>query len=804
MNSRCPTNRKMTPMSIGNTALRTGLLTSTTRKRVTCKNHSLARRACMPRDLAFINNEFPSGDRASAEVGPHQMIRSVLLLASLLVTSSIMAEHPSFKLDVMPVFMRHGCNAGDCHGAASGKDGFMLSLFGYDPEGDYYRLLEEHPARRVNVAMPNQSLLLQKATGGVPHTGGKLFSQQDAAYKIINDWISEGAKPDPVATPSVTGIRMEPKLIEFDSPEGDRVAKVIATYSDGSQRDVTQWCRFLSSNDGVVGIDDSGLVSANRAGGAHVFARFSRFTEGAEVIILPDGEFDWPAPVANNYIDELVHTKLEKLRIVPSDLATDEQFLRRVSIDLVGMLPTADEHAEFLNSNDPDKRKKKIDELIDREDFAELWAAKWGEWLRIRGDTNPSQGTAMKAAWSYFYWLRDQFVRDRPLDELFEDLLTGTGSNVRNPPSNFYTMLPQAGQIDPGVMGKDVAQVTLGIRTGCAECHNHPFDRWTMDDYYGWTSFFTCVKRKKGRESREVLISADVNAKPAEHLIDGRPMPHRFLGGDTPDLDDQDPRQVLATWLTAKDNRLFRRNMANRIWHHFFGRGIVEPIDDIRISNPPSNEPLLEELGSRLAEDHDYQLRDLARDICNSRTYQVSATTNETNHSDSEFFSHAVLRRPRADVLFDCIHQVLENTPRIRRSSKTKAVDLFEGGHKDDYNAYFYSTFGQAPRASVCVCETSHEAKLSQALHLINGGTIHLALTRSAKLIPRLMEEHENDPESVIDALYIAALSRKPSETELDVILGEKPKTAGAPEMKSFYDSVMWGLLNSSEFLFNH
>lgn len=731
----------------------------------------------------------------------HALLSAVVMILAI---NSSTAAPPSFKLDVMPIFMRHGCNAGNCHGAARGKDGFMLSLFGYDPEGDYYRMLEEHPGRRINVAVPDQSLLLQKAIGAVPHTGGKLLTKDTEAYRTIQQWISDGARRDPESTPTVTGIRMEPRVIEFDRPTGERQAQVVATYSDGTERDVTRWCRFLSSNEGVVGIDESGRVAADRAGGAHVFARFSRFTEGSEVIILPDGKFDWPAPKANNYIDELVFTKLQKLRIIPSELATDAQFLRRVNIDLVGLLPTQEEYGAFIGSEDADKRSRKIDELIAREDFAELWAAKWGEWLRIRGDTNPSKGTAMKAAWAYFYWLRDQFIHDQPLDKLFADLLTGTGSNVRNPPSNFYTMLPQADRIDPGILGKDVAQVALGIRTGCAECHNHPFDRWTMDDYYGWTSFFTCVKRKKGREAREVLISADVDAQPAAHLLDGRPMPHRFLGGAAPNVTDKDPRKVLATWLTATDNQLFRRNMANRIWQHFFGRGIVEPIDDMRISNPPSNEPLLAELGRRLAEDHAYQLRGLARDICNSRTYQLAAATNDTNRADTEFFSHAVLRRPRADVLFDCINQALENTPKIRRSSKTKAVDLFEGGRTDDTNAYFYATFGQAPRQSVCACETSDEAKLSQALHLINGGTVHLALTRSAKLIPRLMKQPQNDPDSIIQALYIRTLCRSPSENEWKAILAEQPVSKGDREMKNYYDSVMWGLLNSSEFLFNH
>ena len=715
------------------------------------------------------------------------------------------ADKPSFKLDVMPVLMRYGCNSGDCHGAARGKDGFMLSLFGYDPEGDYYRLLEEHPGRRINIAVPEQSLMLQKAVGAVPHTGGKLFSPQDEAYRIVLDWINAGAQRDADATPSVQGIRMQPAVIEFGSEKANaKSTKVIATYTDGSERDVTRWCKFLSSNEAVVGIGEDGRVAANRAGGAHVFARFSRFTEGSEVIVLPSGKVDWQSPPANNYIDELVFAKLEKLRIQPSQLATDQQFLRRVTIDLVGMLPTVGEYERFVASTDPDKRQKKIDELIAREDFAELWTAKWGEWLRIRGDTNPGKGTALKAAWTYFYWLRDQFINDRPLNELFAELITGTGSNVRDAPSNFYTMLPQTSVIDPGTLGKDVAQVTLGIRTGCAECHNHPFDRWTMDDYYGWTSFFTCIKRKKGREAREMLVSAQINSAPAKHLIDARPMPHRFLGGDAPNVKDEDPRKVLATWLTSKDNRLFRRNMANRIWHHFFGRGIVEPIDDIRISNPPSNEPLLEELGRRLAEDHDYKLRDLVRDICNSRTYQLAATTNDSNRADEQFFSHAVLRRPRADVLFDCIHQALENTPKIRRSSRTKAVDLFQGGKIDDFNAYFYSTFGQAPRESVCACETSTEPKLSQALHLINGSTIEQALSRSSPLIARLVKEYPDEAQAAIDQLYIRTLCRKPTAEEMDVLMKEKPEKTDTRTMKRYYDGVMWALLNSSEFVFNH
>ena len=442
----------------------------------------------------------------------------------------------SFKNDVVPVFMRSGCNAGDCHGAARGKDGFMLSLFGYDPEGDYYRLLEEHPGRRLNLAAPEKSLLLLKAIGEVSHTGGELFTADSESYRIIHQWIRQGAPRDAEETPETIGIRVEPAVLEFAAPKAQLPTKVIAAYSDGSERDVTRWSLFLSSNDGVAHIDDHGKVNAMRAGGAHVFARFNRFTEGAEVFVLPgDDRFEWSPPEASNYIDELVYEKLMKLRIHPSALSSDEDFLRRVTIDLTGLLPTPAEYESFTASDDPDKRAKVIEDLLQCDDFAHLWTAKWGEWLRIDGDTNPGGGRSMKAAWAYYHWLLDEFLAERPIDEVFYAMLTGTGSNLRNPASNFYTMVPATAVINPGALGQDVAQLTMGIRTQCAECHNHPFDRWTMDDYYCWTSFFTGIERKRGREAREMLISVNVAAPLAKHLLDDRPMPHRFLGGNAPD-----------------------------------------------------------------------------------------------------------------------------------------------------------------------------------------------------------------------------------------------------------------------------
>ncbi len=722
-----------------------------------------------------------------------------LLLPEVLVSED---SESSFKRDVMPVFMKHGCNAGDCHGASRGQDGFTLSLFGYDPEGDYYRLLEEHPGRRVNLAAPEKSLLLTKPSGGAPHTGGEQFSKDSASYQIIFDWLKSGAPVDSEDTALATGIAFEKETHKFDRPGGALQSKVIASFSDGSTRDVTRWCLFMTNNESVAAIDELGKIQTSKAGGANVFARFDKFTVGMEVTVLPEGDFEWPNPPENNYIDELVFSKLKDLRILPSGLSTDEQFLRRVTIDLSGTIPTSEEYLTFMGSNDPDKRANLVDQLLSRESFGALMAAKWGEWLRIFTDTNPERGTAQKAGWNYYHWVREQMVENTPLDEFTRALLSGNGSNFTNPPSNYYTMIPQ-GKVDPVRLSEDTAQIFLGIRTQCAQCHNHPFDRWTIDDYYAFQSFFMGVRRKHGSEAREYFTFVDVDAEPAKHPVDDRPMPHKFLGGDLADVEDKDPRKVLADWMTKPDNKLFRENMANRIWAHFFGKGIIDEVDDIRISNPPSNAPLLDEIGRRLGEDYGYDQKNLVRDICLSRTYQLSATMNESNQFDERFFSRAELRRMRADVLFDSLAAALDVESKFRRSSAKKAVDLFEGGRHDNFNSYFFTTFGQARRESVCACEDRKEANLSQALHLINGKTIDEALQRNSQVIPYLIEQH-GEPEAIVEAIFIRSISRMPDEAELSGILKLIPETDDKAVLQRAYNNVVWGVLNSSEFMFNH
>ncbi|HYW43605.1 MAG TPA: DUF1549 and DUF1553 domain-containing protein [Bryobacteraceae bacterium] len=722
----------------------------------------------------------------------------LLLLASPLMAATIYGppRPVSFRLDVEPVLFRAGCNGGGCHGAAAGKDGFHLSLFGYDPAGDYYRLTQQIVGRRIDLAVPEQSLLLMKATGMVPHTGGRRFKPESEYFNTLLRWIREGAEDDTAGVPRGAGISMVPDKVVLSGKETRRPLQVIANYSDGSERVVNRLALYLTNNRNTAGIDDQGVVSAGKRGDTFVFARFANFTTGAEIIVLPPGKFKWPKIPANNYIDELVYAKLKNLRMVPSALCTDEEFLRRVYLDLAGLLPTPEQYHSFTSDHSPDKRPRLVDTLLARDEFADLWATKWAEALKVHSDSNSSFGAGRKAAYLYDQWIRQQVRNDVPLDQFARTLVASTGTNLQNPPVNLYTMLPQ-GQYDPKAVAQDVAQLFTGIRVQCAQCHNHPFDRWTQDDYYGFVSFFTGVKRKQASEAREFYIYDDVNAPPARHLLDGRPVPARFLGAEEPDVKGKDPRVALAEWLTAKDNPLFRQNMANRIWAQFFGRGIVEPVDDVRISNPPGNRELLEELGRRLAS-YDFHTRRLIRDICTSRTYQLSAAANSNNADDEQQFSHAHLRRLRADVLLDSISEVTA-TPSSFNGTPVgyRAAQLFEGDRTA--NNYFLKTFGLCPRDSVNASETRLEPTLAQVLHLLNGDTVENKLGRST-VVPGLLKSGRN-PREILDELFIRALSRHPAEAEKERLL---PMITANPKDRQPYDDILWALLNSTEFEFNH
>ncbi len=710
----------------------------------------------------------------------------------------------SFRRDVMPVLFRAGCNSGTCHGSARGKDGFHLSLFGYDPKGDYFAITQELIGRRINIAAPDRSLLLRKAIAAVPHTGGRLFSEDSDYYHTLRQWIVAGAPDDPGDVPEVTGLELSSNRLVFDGPQAGEELQVFALSSDGSRRDVTSLARFHSNNASVVEIDSSGHVTATGPGDSHVFARFSRFTIGAEVIVLPPAAgFEWPSLTPANYIDELVFDRLQQLRITPSKLCDDQTFLRRVTLDLAGRVPTVDEYQTFMGDPRPDRRALRIESLLQDDAFADLWTSIWAEQLRVMGGNYAPVGTHIKAADAFYEWIRSQMRNDRPLNEFVSEMVSASGSNLINGPANLYTMLIHGPRFQPQAFAADFSQVFLGIQIQCAECHNHPFDRWTMDDYYGFVSFFTGMKRKPGVEPREQRIYYDATAPPARHLLDQRPMPPRTLGAVAPVDHTGDPRPQLAAWLTSPQNQLFSRNLANRIWAQLLGRGIVEPVDDVRVSNPPTNELLLQALSERLV-DSQFSLRSLARDICNSQVYQLSAVPNESNAGDTRQFSHARLRRLRADVLMDSVVTVTgEGRTFNGFPAETRAIDVYPRVAGDtsgpQFGDQFFETFGRSSRNTICACETKKEPTLSQALHLAVGDTLRSRLDANGRIQELL--NAGTAPDQIIDQLFILALSRRPTVEEhqsLQSLIGDTAQNA------SVYEDILWGLLNSTEFSFNH
>jgi hypothetical protein len=720
------------------------------------------------------------------------------------------ADHaiPSFRRDIMPIFFRAGCNSGTCHGSARGKDGFMLSLFGYNPAGDYERVTNEMVGRRVNTAVPEQSLILLKAIGAVPHTGGKLFDRDSDYYRTLQRWIEAGAPDDSASVPETLELSLSKERLVFEQAGAVESLRAVARASDGSKRDVTALARYLTNDSSVATIDTNGRVTAVGPGDTYVFARFNRFTIGTEVIVLPpEAGFKWPNPATNNFIDELVFDRLHKLRIAPSELCDDETFLRRVMLDLVGRPPTVEEFQAFMVDSKPSdsqkKRAAKIDELLATDAFADVWTAIWAEQLRVMGGNYAPDATHLKAADAFYTWIRQQMRTGRPLNEFVAEMVASSGSNLTNGPANLYTMLVHKPRFEPKVFASDFSQLFLGVQIQCAECHNHPFDRWTMNDYYSLVSFFTGVKRKNGAESREWLIYADPTAPPARHLVDDRPMPAKVLGGETPIASGGDPRRELAKWLTSPDNKMFSRNLSNRIWAHFLGRGIVEPVDDVRVSNPPVNGPLLEALSDRLVKSG-YNLRALVRDICNSRVYQLSLSPNPSNARDMRQFSHAHLRRLRSDILLDSVMAVTGGTRNFDGfPAGTKAIEYYPRSHGGTegpmHGDPFFATFGRSSRATICANETKREPTLSQALHMVVGDTVRDRLS-AGNVVSKLVET-KTSPEEIIDGLYIRTLSRHATTRELTetrALVGEAVKDT------TIYEDIFWSLLNSTEFGFNH
>ena len=716
----------------------------------------------------------------------HVEVEGLRALVPVEVALAPASDSIRFRNDVLPVLTRAGCNTGKCHGAASGKDGFRLSLFGYDPNGDHYRLTREMSGRRINLSAPEECLLVAKAVGAVPHTGGQRLEIDSDHYRTLLSWLAAGAIPDPDGVPQPERIEVFPRRAVFAGKGEKQQTIVLAHYSDGSARDVTDLAVFVGNNDAAATVTEDGLVTATGAGSAFILARFDQFTEGTSIIVRPGTPYVFPEIPAYNSIDELVYDRWRDMHLAPSENCSDEVYLRRAFIDLVGLLPSPARRQQFLDDDSPSKRDKLVDELLARDEFRDLWVMKWAEMLQIR----TINGVSPKGIQLYDRWLRDRVRSGATIDAIVRELIPASGGTFENPATNYYQT-----ETTPQLLAENVAQAFLGTRIQCAQCHNHPFDRWTMDDYYGFAAFFSQVGYKQARDPRELTVFNAATGS-IKHPLGQRAVTPRFLGGGQPALPPgQDYRQMLADWIGSAENPVLSRHLANVVWAHFLGIGIVEPVDDVRVSNPPSNPQLLDELGRRLVK-YGFDIKPLVRDICTSRTYQLATRRNAANALDERNFSHSRLRRIRAEVLLDCLSQVTETQdqfPGLRPGAR--AVHVADGRTQN----YFLTTFGRATRQTPCTCEVKTSPTLSQALHLINGETTSGKI-EEGQLVQRLLAEL-SDPSAVAADLYVRCLSRRPTADEATAI---HDRLAETDNVESALVDLFWALLNSNEFIFNH
>jgi hypothetical protein len=732
-----------------------------------------------------------------AEMGTTELVASLggqTVKATISVKDGKKDRPVSYHLDVMPVWLRGGCNQGGCHGAARGKDGFRLSLFGMDPDGDYVRLTREMVGRRINLAIPEESTLVEKAVGAVPHSGNQCYEPDSEYNKTVLEWISNGAANDAPSYARVTGIEVFPKQIVLEGSGNKQQITVRATYSDGTDRDVTKLALFMSNNDPSASIDKQGLVTSGERGVAFTLARFDVYSVTSQVLVIPDKlQYERPKVAEVNYIDQLVNENLHKLRILPSGICTDEEFVRRAYIDVVGIYPPPDEIRTFLADQNPKKREVLVDNLTQRKEFTELWVMKWAELLQIRSGIagNNNQPPFYKNALLYYNWLAERIGKNIPLDDIVKELVSSTGGTVSSPAVNFYQT-----ELDPLKLTENIAQVFMGMRIQCAQCHNHPFDRWTMDDYYGFKAFFSQIGRKQTDDPQEVII---YNSKGGEsrHFLTNAVMKPKFLGGEQPEIKPgEDRRKILAEWIASPKNPYFARNISNIVWAHFFGVGIVDPVDDVRVSNPPSNPELLDALAKNLT-DYKYDFRRFVKDICTSMTYQRSTKVNETNDSDKRNFSHALVRRVRAEILLDAISQITETPNKFQGLPLgARAVQIADGAVSN----YFLTTFGRAKRESVCSCEVKMEPTLSQALHLMNGDAVNDRI-KQGRVIAKLISEKKTDRE-IVEELYLRVFGRMPKDKEWSAI--QQTLANSADQRQPALEDTFWALMNSKEFYFNH
>lgn len=696
----------------------------------------------------------------------------------------------NFENEIVPIFTKLGCNAGGCHGKADGQNGFKLSLLGFYPKEDYEFLVHEDRGRRIFPADPEFSLLLQKAANVLPHGGGQRMSPGSYESDLISRWIQQGMPYGSETDPVLERIESVPALREMNFKSRQQVS-VIAHYSDGTTRDVTRLASYEANHPEMAVSTASGRITVEDVPGE--VAMMVRFQGQVGVFraIIPQGIPVQQTPPEKNFIDQLVFAKLKQLGIPPAPLCDDATFIRRATIDIAGRVPSVTEVEQFLADQSPDKRDRLVDSLVDSPGYADYFTNKWASVLRNKR----RNGNDIQYTYKFHGWIRRALRENMPYDQFVRSVLTATGDAETHPPVAWYREVTTSTQ-----QMEDVAQLFLGMRLACAKCHHHPFERWSQQDYYSFEAFFSQVGLKSSRFNQQnnqpdmVFVKAQApKSKNPRSQEDVKPA---GLGGPTLDISPyDDARQYLVDWMAAPDNPFFAKALVNRYWKHFLGRGIVDPEDDLRVTNPPSNPELLDALSKHFV-DHKFDLKDLVRTICKSSVYQLSSEPTDANRADIQNFSSFYPRRLTAEVLYDAVNAVAETPSNFGTIPQgTTAVQLPDNG----FNNYFLQVFGKPEAESACECERSPEANLSQSLHLLNSNDVQGRLQSGQGRAARFAREKDRSAEAKVTELYVAALGRRPTDAEVQFITARLPDYQNPQQA---WEDVIWALLNAREFQF--
>ena len=727
------------------------------------------------------------------------------LFSTLACTSVLGQENPtsvSFVNDVVPLLTKAGCNAGVCHAkAGNGQNGFRLSLLGFEPKEDFEYLVKDSRGRRLSLADPESSLLLLKSTARMPHGGGARIENPSAEYSVLLNWIRQGASYDAETAPQLVSVETQPTRASV-KPGAQQQLKVIASYSDKRQRDVTSTALFESNDSAMADVSAKGLVTIHDLPGK--VAVMVRYQSKVSVFnaAVPLGALTIQLPPSKNFVDDAVFANLRELGIPPSPICDDATFLRRVSFDIAGRLSTDDERTNFFSSQEANKRELLIDALLRSSEYADYFANKWTAMLKNRRD----DASDITSNFAFHAWVRDSLLANKPYDQMVRELLAATGTVIANPPVVWYKRVKE-----PKQQVEDVAQLFLGVRMQCAQCHHHPFERWSQDDYYSFSAFFTQVGRKPTATRGEDMIFHKRGMAVATNIKSGQVLKPAALGDAMPAIaPDEDPRLKLADWMSSPSNPYFAKAVVNRYWKHFFRRGLVEPEDDMRETNPPSNPELLAALEQHFIASG-FDLKSLVKAITASNAYQLSSIPNQVNIADQQNYSRYYPRRHQAEVFLDAIDDLTgSRTEFPNLPSGTRAIALPDNSYNN--GSAFLKVFGRPENESVCECERVQSSSLAQSLHLINAKDMKSKLATSNGRADRLAKS-DRSVEEKIRELYSVAFSREPREDELktgiDFLAEPRLDGSGKPldpqkaNQESLQD-LIWALINTKEFLFNH